>query len=67
MIDWLRFLLMIFTPPCVDARDARSRSLAPIALIAFLSQVAYNFVTNKFAGEAVSSAAECLSELFARR
>jgi tetratricopeptide (TPR) repeat protein len=53
MIDWLRFLLMIFYAPVRGMRGMRDRgSLAPVALIAFLSQAAYGFVTEKFAGTA---------------
>lgn len=51
MIDWLRFLLMIFYAPLRGMRGMRDRaSLAPVALIAFLSQAAYSFVTERFAG-----------------
>jgi tetratricopeptide (TPR) repeat protein len=53
MIDWLRYLLMVFYAPLRGMRGMRDRgSLAPVALIAFLSQAAYNFVTEKFAGMA---------------
>lgn len=49
MIDWLRILLMIFYAPLRGMREARDRSsLAPIALIAVLSQVAFDFVTRRF-------------------
>lgn len=51
MIGWLRPLLMIFYAPVRGMREMRDRaSLAPVAFLAFLSQVAYNFVTRKFAG-----------------
>ncbi|HEX7334776.1 MAG TPA: tetratricopeptide repeat protein [Pyrinomonadaceae bacterium] len=51
MIDWLRFVLMIFYAPMRGMRGMRDRgSLAPVALIAFLSQFAYGFVTKRFAG-----------------
>lgn len=51
MIDWLRFLLMIFYAPVRGMRGMRDRgSLAPVALFAFLSQAAFNFVVEKFAG-----------------
>src|SRR2546423_8897291 len=51
MIDWLRFLLMIFYNPLRGMRGMRDRgSLAPVALIAFVSQVAYGLLTKKFAG-----------------
>ncbi|HSK62502.1 MAG TPA: hypothetical protein VK893_01630, partial [Pyrinomonadaceae bacterium] len=50
MIGWLRPLLMIFYAPVRGMREMRDRaSLAPVAFLAFLSQVAYNFVTRKFA------------------
>jgi len=53
MIDLLRFVLMIFYAPMRGMRGMRDRgSLAPVALIAFLSQVAYNLVTERFAGTA---------------
>lgn len=49
MIDWLRLLLMIFYAPLRGMREARDRSsLAPIALIAVLSQLAFDFVTRRF-------------------
>ena len=49
MIDWLRVLLMIFYAPLRGMREARERSsLAPIALIAVLSQFAFNVVTRRF-------------------
>jgi tetratricopeptide (TPR) repeat protein len=49
MIDWLRLLLMIFYAPLRGMREVRDRSsLAPMALIAVLSQVALNFVTRRF-------------------
>lgn len=63
MIDWLRFLLMIFYAPVRGMRGLRDRgSLAPVALIAFLSQVAYSFVTEKFAG--TSARAGVVADLF---
>jgi tetratricopeptide (TPR) repeat protein len=63
MIDWLRFLLMIFYAPVRGMRGMRDRgSLAPVALIAFLSQAAYGFVTEKFAG--TSARAGIFSDLF---
>src|SRR5215208_2933110 len=53
MFDWLRFVLMIFYAPVRGMRGMRDRgSLAPVALIVFLSQVAYNTVTERFAGTA---------------
>lgn len=51
MIDWLRLLLMVFYAPMRGMREVRDRgSLAPIALMALLSQVAYNVVARRFAG-----------------
>jgi tetratricopeptide (TPR) repeat protein len=51
MIDWLRFLLMIFYAPVRGMRGMRDRgSLAPAALIAFAGQFAFGFVVKKFAG-----------------
>src|SRR5690349_4437384 len=49
MIDWLRFLLMVFYAPVRGMRGMRDRgSLAPVALMAFLSQAAFNLVMQKF-------------------
>ena len=63
MIDWLRFVLMIFYAPMRGMRGMRDRgSLAPVALIAFLSQVAYNVVTERFAGTAARTG--LVSDLF---
>src|SRR5690242_15111798 len=51
MIDWLRFLLMIFYNPLRGMRGMRDRgSLAPVALIAFVSQIAFGLVAKRFAG-----------------
>ena len=51
MLDWLRFLLMIFYAPVRGMREIRDRvSLAPVALMAFLSQAAFNVITERFAG-----------------
>lgn len=53
MMDWLRYLLMIFYAPVRGMRGMRDRgSLAPVVLIAFLSQFAYSFVTERYAGTA---------------
>jgi tetratricopeptide (TPR) repeat protein len=63
MLDWLRFLLMIFYAPVRGMRGMRDRgSLAPVALIAFLGQAAYSFVTERFAG--TSARAGVISDLF---
>jgi Tfp pilus assembly protein PilF len=49
MIDWLRLLLMIFYAPLRGMREVRDRSsLAPIALMAVLSQLAFDFITRRF-------------------
>jgi tetratricopeptide (TPR) repeat protein len=49
MIDWLRLLLMSFYAPLRGMREVRDRSsLAPIAVIAVLSQVGFDFVTRGF-------------------
>jgi tetratricopeptide (TPR) repeat protein len=51
MIGWLRLVLMIFYAPLRGLRDARERgSLLPIALIAFISQIAYTLAAKRFAG-----------------
>src|ERR1044072_2426502 len=51
MIDWLRYLLMIFYAPVRGMRGMRDRgSLAPVALIAFLAQFAFFVITRRFAG-----------------
>lgn len=51
MIDWLRLLLMVFYAPLRGMREVRDRSsLAPIALMALLSQIAFNIVARRFAG-----------------
>lgn len=51
MLDWLRFLLMIFHAPVRGMRGMRDRgSLAPVVLIAFAGQFAYGYVAKKYAG-----------------
>src|ERR1044072_6046977 len=51
MLDWLRFLLMIFYAPVRGMRGMRDRgSLAPVVLIAFAGQVAFGFVVKRFVG-----------------
>jgi tetratricopeptide (TPR) repeat protein len=63
MTDWLRFLLMIFYAPVRGMRGMRDRgSLAPVALITFLSEATYSFVTQKFAG--TSARAGAFTDLF---
>ena len=52
MLDWLRFLLMIFYAPVRGMRGMRDRgSLAPVVLIAFAGQFAFGYIAKKFAGE----------------
>jgi tetratricopeptide (TPR) repeat protein len=52
MIDWIRLLLMILYAPLRGMREIRDRPLAPVAFLAFLSQVAFNLITERFAGTA---------------
>ena len=52
MLDWLRLLLMIFYAPLRGMREVRDRALAPVAFLVFLSQVAFNIVTERLAGTA---------------
>src|SRR5215207_950118 len=53
MIHWLRSLLMILYAPVRGMREMRDRgSLAPVALLAFISQAGYSFLTQQFAGTA---------------
>jgi len=52
MTDWLKLLAMIFYAPLRGMREARDRgSLGPAVLCAYLSQVAYIFVTQWLAGD----------------
>ncbi len=63
MIDWLRSVLMIFYAPVRGMRTMRDRgSLAPVAFFAFLSQAAYNFVTERFSG--IAPGGGIFSDLF---
>jgi len=65
MIDWLRLLLMIFYAPMRGMREIRDRgSLAPAAFLAFLGQIAYSLVIDKFSGVNVSGGGMILSEVF---
>src|ERR1043165_4954117 len=49
MIDWLRYLLMVFYAPVRGMRGMRDRgALAPVALMAFLSQAGFNYAIEKF-------------------
>ena len=65
MIDWLRFLAMIFYAPVRGMREIREHgSLAPVAFFAFLIQAAYGFVTDKLSGFGGFVGGRILSELF---
>ena len=66
MIDWLRFLLMMFYAPVRGMRGMRDRgSLAPVAVIAFLGQLAYAVITKRFAGiPTIGSGGGIYPELF---
>lgn len=66
-MDWLRYLLMIFYAPVRGMRGMRDRgSLAPVVLIAFLGQLAFNVTTKKFAGTpTIASGGSTYAELFA--
>jgi tetratricopeptide (TPR) repeat protein len=51
MIEWLRLILMMFYAPLRGMREVRDRgSLAPVALMAFLSQAGYAIVVRRFSG-----------------
>jgi len=67
MMDWLRYLLMIFYAPVRGMRGMRDRgSLAPVVLIAFLGQLAFSVTTKKFAGTpTIASGGSTYAELFA--
>lgn len=66
MIYWLRSLLTIFYAPARGMREMRDRgSLAPVALIVFLSQLAYNVLAKRFAGlPTIGSGGGIYPELF---
>ena len=65
MIDWLRPLLMIFYAPMRGMREMRDRgSLAPAAFLAFLGQVAYSLVIDKFSGVSFSGGRMIFGEVF---
>ena len=61
MTDWLRILLMIFYAPVRGMREIRDHSLAPVAFLAFLAEVAYSFISDKFSGV---GSGRVISELF---
>lgn len=51
MIDWLRYILMIFYAPVRGMRGMRDRgSLAPVVFIAFAGQFLFGFVIKRLAG-----------------
>jgi tetratricopeptide (TPR) repeat protein len=51
MIGWFRLLLMVFYAPVRGIREVRDQgSMAPMALMAFLCQVAWSLSVAKFAG-----------------
>jgi hypothetical protein len=65
MIDWLRVLLMIFYAPLRGMREVRDRgSLAPAAFVAFLAQLAYSFITERFAGAGTFIGGRLIFDLF---
>lgn len=66
MIDWLRLLLMIFYAPLRGLREVRDRgSLVAVALLAYLSQLIYDFATQTFGGKPAIAFTQGLgSELF---
>jgi tetratricopeptide (TPR) repeat protein len=66
MITWLRLILMIFHAPLRGMREVRDRaSLAPISLLAYISQVAYSAITKKFSGSLrLSSVGTIAPDLF---
>jgi tetratricopeptide (TPR) repeat protein len=65
MTDWLRLLLMIFYAPVRGMREIRDRgSIAPAAFLAFLGQLAYSLVTDKFAGIGGAGGRMIFAEVF---
>jgi tetratricopeptide (TPR) repeat protein len=65
MIGWLRLVLMIFYAPLRGMREARDRgSLLPIAVSAFLSQAAYNFIVAHFVGARLGGLSQIWGVLF---
>ena len=65
MTDWLRLLLMIFYAPVRGMRQIRERgSLAPAAFLAFLGELSYSVITNKFAGVGSVGGRMMLAEIF---
>jgi tetratricopeptide (TPR) repeat protein len=65
MIGWLRLVLMIFYAPLRGMREARDHgSLLPIAVIAWLTQAAYNFIVAHFVGVSLNTPGEIWGLLF---
>src|ERR1051326_3972266 len=65
MTDWLRLLLMIFYAPVRGMRQIRERgSLAPAAFLAFLGELSYSVITNKFAGVGSGGGRMMIAEIF---
>ena len=65
MTDWLRLLLMIFYAPVRGMRQIRERnSLAPAAFLAFLGELSYSVITNKFAGVGAGGGRMMIAEIF---
>lgn len=65
MTDWLRLLLTIFYAPVRGMREIRDRgSLAPAAFLAFLGQLAYSLVVDKFSGVNFAGGRMVFGEVF---
>src|SRR5689334_2144780 len=65
MTDWLRLLLMIFYAPVRGMRQIRERgSLAPAAFLAFLGELSYSVITNKFAGVGSAGGRMMVAQIF---
>ena len=65
MINWLRLLLTIFYAPLRGMREIREHgSIAPAAFLAFLGELAYSLVTDKFAGLGPAPRGMIISEVF---
>lgn len=64
-MNWLQILLTIFYAPSRGMRGIREHgSLAPAAFFAFLGQLAYSFVTDRFSGIGAGSSGMLISEIF---
>ncbi|HEY2964603.1 MAG TPA: tetratricopeptide repeat protein [Pyrinomonadaceae bacterium] len=65
MTNWLRILLTIFYAPLSGMREIREYgSLAPAAFLAFLGEVAYGFITDRFSGVGPASGGMIVREIF---